>query len=194
MQWDYNFKWASSLKACLRVSDKASFKPVSSATETSLKIEISPVASLHTGMIHSEKRITKALIRLRGCAGWSAPLLFANPRRQVFARQGPNENDQIITLQEYNIDQATGALIRIYLIKWSQGTKTFQYCTCPAGRVTYNFQSPCKHMHLSFKSVCNKEHKGVICNMTSLSNSSQSTCPAGLVLRENLLVLSRFCS
>ena len=25
-----------------------------------------------------------ALIRLRGCAGWSAPLLFANPRRQVF--------------------------------------------------------------------------------------------------------------
>ena len=23
-----------------------------------------------------------------------------------------------------------------------------------------------KYMHLSFKSVCNKEHKGVICNMT----------------------------
>ena len=29
------------------------------------------------------------LIRLRRCAGWSAPLLFANPRRQVFSRQGP---------------------------------------------------------------------------------------------------------
>ena len=26
----------------------------------------------------SASRITKALIRLRGCAGWSAPLLFAN--------------------------------------------------------------------------------------------------------------------
>ena len=26
----------------------------------------------------------------------------------------------------------------------------------------YNFHSSCKHMHLSFKSVCNKEHKGVI--------------------------------
>ena len=37
-----------------------------------------------------------------------------------------------------------------------------KYCTCPAGRVTYNFHSSCKHMHLSFKSVCNKEHKGVI--------------------------------
>ena len=32
-----------------------------------------------------------------------------------------------------------------------QGTKIFQYCTCPAGRVTYNFHSSCKHMHLSFK-------------------------------------------
>ena len=40
----------------------------------------------------------------------------------------------------------------------SLGTKIFQYCTCPAGRVTYNFHSSCKHMHLSFKSVCNKEH------------------------------------
>ena len=34
------------------------------------------------------KQITKALISLRGCAGWSAPLLFANPQRQVFSRQG----------------------------------------------------------------------------------------------------------
>ena len=57
-----------------------------------------------------------------------------------------------------------------------QGTKIFQYCTCPAGRVTYNFHSSCKHMHLSFKNVCNKEHKGVICNTTSLSYFSQDEC------------------
>ena len=50
-------------KPVFGVSDKASFKPVSSATETSLKIEISPVASLH--MILSKKRTTKVLIRLR---------------------------------------------------------------------------------------------------------------------------------
>ena len=30
-------------------------------------------------------------------------------------------------------------------------------------------------MHLSFKSVCNKEYKGVICNMTSSRYSSKST-------------------
>ena len=30
-------------------------------------------------MIISKMRITNALISLRGCAGWSAPLLFVNP-------------------------------------------------------------------------------------------------------------------
>ena len=30
-------------------------------------------------MVLSNKRITKVLIRLRGCAGWSAPVLSANP-------------------------------------------------------------------------------------------------------------------
>ena len=31
--------------------------------------------------------MTKVLIKLRGCADWSAPVLFANPRRQVLWRQ-----------------------------------------------------------------------------------------------------------
>ena len=53
------------------------FKPACPATETSAKNEISPVASLD--MIFSNKRITKALIRLRRCVGWSVPLLFATP-------------------------------------------------------------------------------------------------------------------
>ena len=56
---------------------QTTLKPASSATETSYNIEISPVASLN--MILSQKHITKVLIRMRGCAGWSAPLLFANP-------------------------------------------------------------------------------------------------------------------
>ena len=44
-------------------------------------------------MILSNKGIIKALIRLRGCAGWSAPLLFANPQRQVFSQRGPYKMD-----------------------------------------------------------------------------------------------------
>ena len=63
-------------------------------------------------------------------------------------------------------------LMFIHSMLVSQGTKIFKYCTCPAGLVTYNFHSYCNHRHLSFKSICNKEHKGVICNMTSSSNSS----------------------
>ena len=49
---------------------------VSEATEANYKIENSLVESLD--MILFKKRITKALTRLRGCAGYSAPLLFAN--------------------------------------------------------------------------------------------------------------------
>ena len=75
-------------KPVFGVSIKAGFKPVSSATETSWKIEILPVARLN--MVLSKKRITKALIRLHGCTGWSAPVLFSNPRRQAFSRQCPN--------------------------------------------------------------------------------------------------------
>ena len=37
----------------------------------------------------------------------------------------------------------------------TQGTKIFQYCTCPAGRVTYNFDSSFKHVHLSFNAIEN---------------------------------------
>ena len=72
-------------KPVFGVSDKVRFKPACSGTGTRLKIEISPVASLH--MILYKRRITKALIRLRGCAGWTVPLLFANPERQVFSRR-----------------------------------------------------------------------------------------------------------
>ena len=80
----YEFEYGPHLeKSVFGVSDKASFKPVSSATETSLNIQISLEASLRN--ILFKKRITKALIRLRRCAGWSAPELFANPQRQVFS-------------------------------------------------------------------------------------------------------------
>ena len=41
-------------------------------------------------MILFKKWITKALISLHGCPGWSAPLLFLIPRRQDFSRRGPD--------------------------------------------------------------------------------------------------------
>ena len=43
-----------------------------------------PCCLSYLDMLLSEKQITKALIRLSGCAGWSVPLLFANHQRQVF--------------------------------------------------------------------------------------------------------------
>ena len=78
----------------LGVSDKVRFKLACSATETRWKIELSLVARLD--MTLSNKQITKALIRLCGCAGWSAPLLFANHRRQVFSHHGPFDSGPLL--------------------------------------------------------------------------------------------------
>ena len=47
------------------------------------------ISWLVTYMIFSNQRLTKALLRLRECADWFAPLLFANPPRQVFSYRGP---------------------------------------------------------------------------------------------------------
>ena len=60
------------------VSEYVISKPACSATETSQSVESSLVASLE--MILSDKGITKVLIRLPECAGWSVSLLFANPK------------------------------------------------------------------------------------------------------------------
>ena len=40
-------------------------------------------------MVLYKTRITKALIRLRGCAGWSAPVMFANPPKTGFLASRP---------------------------------------------------------------------------------------------------------
>ena len=46
-----------------------------------------PIASLD--MILSKKRMTKELIRLSICAGWSAPLLFPEPQKTGFLPSRP---------------------------------------------------------------------------------------------------------
>ena len=83
-------------KTCLWVCDKVRFKPVSVATKTSEKIEILLEASLD--MILSNKLITKALISLRGCVGWSEPLLF-------FFLQTPEDSFSRVEAQLWNLNQ-----------------------------------------------------------------------------------------
>ena len=62
-------------KPIFEVCDQMRLKPACLATVTSYRLEISDIAS--RGITLSRQQTTKALIRLRGCAGWSAPLLFA---------------------------------------------------------------------------------------------------------------------
>ena len=84
-------------KPVFSVFNEARLKRVSSATETSQEIESSPVVSLD--MMLSNKRITKALISLRRPAGWSAPLLVANPRRQFFSLVGSYGHVQLVRIR-----------------------------------------------------------------------------------------------
>ena len=57
------------------IFDQVRFKPACSATESSYSLEILDLVSI--GITLSRQRKTKMLIRLRACAGWFAPLLFA---------------------------------------------------------------------------------------------------------------------
>ena len=85
-----NMIWASSRENLSSVFPTKRVSNQSTQLQRLAKNWNSPVTSLHIKL--SKKRITKVLIRLRRCAGWSAPLLFANLRRQVVSRRGPSSN------------------------------------------------------------------------------------------------------
>ena len=59
-------------KLVFGVCDQLRLKPACSATETSLFLDISAIASRGTCLILSKQRTTKALIRLCRCACWSS--------------------------------------------------------------------------------------------------------------------------
>ena len=81
-------RWASSWEnVSSGVYDRGRPKPACSATEASWSLETLDIASIH--IILFKQRTTKVLIRLHGCTGWSAPLLFAYGIRLIFAWPGP---------------------------------------------------------------------------------------------------------
>ena len=73
-------------KPVFGVCDQVRLKLLCSATETSYRLEILDIET--RGIILPQQWITKVLIRLRGCTGWSAPLLFAYGKKRVFSWGG----------------------------------------------------------------------------------------------------------
>ena len=57
------------------VFEQVRLKPACAGIEASYRFEISDIET--RDIVLSRQRTTKVLIRLRGCAGWYAPLLFA---------------------------------------------------------------------------------------------------------------------
>ena len=79
--------WASSWEnVSLGVSDQVRHKLACSATEASMRLEI--LVTETRDITLSRQRTIKALIRLSGCAGWSALLLFAYDIRHIFLWPG----------------------------------------------------------------------------------------------------------
>ena len=73
-------------------------------------------------MILFKKRITQALIRLRGCAGWSAPVLFATPEDRF-----SHVEAQSCIMEKYN--HIAECNVFISLIKKIALTFSGSFCT-----------------------------------------------------------------
>ena len=165
---------------------------------------LSPITNI---LIKNRKRkvleVLEHLIRWDFCISvLTTPLVFTIKPMKSWGKQKKGSSRKLLEswLEQIHFSsseptpQVSHGQHRVSVMWQSQGTKISKHFTCPAGWVTYNFHLSCKHMHLSFKSICNKEYKGVICNMTSSSYSFQSTRPVGRVLWEKLLILFRFHS
>ena len=73
-------------KPVFGVFDQVRLKPACSASAARKRLEISDTKT--RGIILSKQWTTKVLIRLRGSAGWSAPLLLASWQKQAFSWRG----------------------------------------------------------------------------------------------------------
>ena len=147
------------------------------------------IQGIHTESVH-HNRMQIALLKWV-CVFWNAVFKFCRfflfLKGPVFSKLFNRTDGHWLTInlcQQYQVITCTlfwNLVLKghkfFYTEHYISGDKIFKYRTCPAGWVAYTFHSSCKLMHLSFKSLCNAEHKGVICNMTSFSNSFQSTRP-----------------
>ena len=85
------------------------------------------------------------LYRTKGqTAGQTSPKQYAPSTFSKLGEIGKQEKESI----NYVADGMEKSIPQDYHL---QGTKLFQYCTCPAGQMTYNFHLSCKHMNLSLK-------------------------------------------
>ena len=81
------FIWATTRQnVSSRVSDQVRLKLACSATAANIRLEILVTETRDFTLYR--QWTTKALIRLRGCAGWSVPLLFAYDIRHIFSWPG----------------------------------------------------------------------------------------------------------
>ena len=101
------------------VPDQARHKRACAAPEASSSLEIMAIESRDITL--SKQRTTKALIRLRACASWSAPLMFAYDIRHIFSRTG--------SYKRVNVTNGNARQLAIFdrYTRWSH-TQTWKRC------------------------------------------------------------------
>ena len=102
------------------VSDQIRLKPACAATEANMRLEI--LVTETRGITLSRQRTTKALIRLHGCAGWSAPLLFAYGIRHIFSWSGS------YNLVSYSVKRNLEHKLTRGNLKYSLGRSLLRLC------------------------------------------------------------------
>ena len=119
------------------VSDQTRHKLICSATETrEFEIFWYITRDVIGGVILSWQRTTKALIRLRACAGWSAPLLFAHGIRHIFLWPG----SYIYIHIKYKAIKVT-KILYIYIILVKHGFPCINICQVPRKVLKIKWQS-----------------------------------------------------
>ena len=89
-------------------------------------------------------------------------LIWVQPVCKIISRQQNLQQNLSLAGKDLSMISKLFLSLNLKICLCTQRTNCFKYCTCPAGRVTYNFHSPCKHMHLSLKgyAIKNRVHTG----------------------------------
>ena len=123
--------------------DQVRLKPGCSAKQASLSLENLEIS---IGVL-SKQRTTKALIRLRGCTGWSAPLLLAYDK-QVFSWRGSYYIIWMIFLTETHLILKNK---RVILYEYVTNVLTMNLSNKWNGNVYQNLSQLMRLWHLSHR-------------------------------------------
>ena len=116
-------------------------------------------------------RKTKALTSMRGCAGWSAPVVFANPLRQFFTRV---EADNCHLCRTKSIVQMRHTIVSI--LTWPRDTGTSWTSTVWFSSLSETILQMFSHPNMAPKLMRHYRRRHVTTVLSAKSDSDVMFC------------------